>query len=233
MRISTLVAVLLTSEVLACCGAVAQDLLPQIDPKTGKSSETLTLGPIHLTVDVAFDRIESNSLKSPNDASQLAKDISKRIKELKTQSQNQESTFVDRTPQVKGNVRVSVTGPPEILLSIAAQDKDNMQSLYDFDVSADPNELARVNPCVTVTIYRPDGTATILAEPEPVEIKPAKSNTQRQQTDTHGSRSTITCKQAIRNPVVHWHLSRPFHKFGHVFLRPLWLQDGRACAAFE
>jgi 3',5'-cyclic AMP phosphodiesterase CpdA len=28
-------------------------------------------------------------------------------------------------------------------------------------------------------------------------------------------------------------LSRPFHMFGHVFLRPLWLQDGRACAAFE
>jgi hypothetical protein len=28
-------------------------------------------------------------------------------------------------------------------------------------------------------------------------------------------------------------LSRPFHMFGHVFLKLLYLQDGRACAAYD
>lgn len=30
-----------------------------------------------------------------------------------------------------------------------------------------------------------------------------------------------------------WNLSRPFHMFGHVFLKLLCLQEGRACAAFD
>ncbi len=30
-----------------------------------------------------------------------------------------------------------------------------------------------------------------------------------------------------------WCLSRPFHMFGHVFLKLLCLQEGRACAAFD